>query len=167
MIFIWFLAFVSLCVCPQGGVGGDHVSGVRRHHQAQEKKTKVVRLCELISVLRLPPNAEACPMVRLPSSLFVHVFLLSWICIKAVLCAVFRTTCLPSVWRLRTEPWCLLLSKMNVWSGWRSCVKARFRCVNCLYPGAVTQEKLKCQNKNLDTKKIHFFLWWSIRSVCD
>ncbi|XP_074553000.1 docking protein 2 [Halichoeres trimaculatus] len=43
-------------------VGGDHSPGVRRHHQAQDKKMKVVRLSELISVLRLPPNAEACPM---------------------------------------------------------------------------------------------------------
>uniref|UniRef100_UPI0037E82A9A docking protein 3 n=1 Tax=Semicossyphus pulcher TaxID=241346 RepID=UPI0037E82A9A len=42
--------------------GGDHASGVRRHHQLQDRKTKVVRLSELISVLRLPPNAEACPM---------------------------------------------------------------------------------------------------------
>lgn len=46
-----------------GGAGGDHGSGVRRHHQLrEEKKLKVVRLSELISVLRLPPNAEACPM---------------------------------------------------------------------------------------------------------
>ncbi|CAJ1053933.1 docking protein 1 isoform X1 [Xyrichtys novacula] len=44
-----------------GAVGGDH-SGVRRIHQPQERKTKVVRLSELITVLRLPPNAEACPM---------------------------------------------------------------------------------------------------------
>ncbi|XP_077381682.1 docking protein 2 isoform X2 [Festucalex cinctus] len=47
-----------------GGVGGgrDHVGGLKRHHQPQESKVKVVRLSELISVLRLPPNAEACPM---------------------------------------------------------------------------------------------------------
>ncbi|TKS69375.1 Docking protein 1 [Collichthys lucidus] len=45
------------------GVGGDHGAGVRRHHQAHvDRKVKVVRLSELISVLRLPPNAEACPM---------------------------------------------------------------------------------------------------------
>lgn len=40
--------------------GGDH--GTRRLHQLHgERKLKVVRLSELISVLRLPPNAEACP----------------------------------------------------------------------------------------------------------
>ncbi|XP_042340255.1 docking protein 3-like [Plectropomus leopardus] len=44
-----------------GGAGGDHV--VRRHYQPHvDRKLKVVRLSELISVLRLPPNAEACPM---------------------------------------------------------------------------------------------------------
>ncbi|XP_071360637.1 docking protein 3 [Trachinotus anak] len=46
-----------------GGAGGDHGSGIRRHHQPLgDRKLKVVRLSELISVLRLPPNAEACPM---------------------------------------------------------------------------------------------------------
>ncbi|KAM7393545.1 hypothetical protein PAMP_020408 [Pampus punctatissimus] len=46
-----------------GGAGGDHGTGVRRHHQPLgDRKLKVVRLSELISVLRLPPNAEACPM---------------------------------------------------------------------------------------------------------
>ncbi|XP_056225611.1 docking protein 1 isoform X2 [Seriola aureovittata] len=46
-----------------GGAGGDHGTGVRRHHQPLgDRKMKVVRLSELISVLRLPPNAEACPM---------------------------------------------------------------------------------------------------------
>ncbi|KAM9363253.1 uncharacterized protein dok1a [Symphorus nematophorus] len=45
------------------GTGGDHGTGVRRHHQPHlDRKLKVVRLSELISVLRLPPNAEACPM---------------------------------------------------------------------------------------------------------
>lgn len=40
--------------------GGDQ--GTRRHYQIHgERKVKVVRLSELISVLRLPPNAEACP----------------------------------------------------------------------------------------------------------
>lgn len=49
---------------PGVGVGGDHGAGVRRHHQVHvDRKVKVVRLSELISVLRLPPNAEACPMV--------------------------------------------------------------------------------------------------------
>ncbi|XP_068607478.1 LOW QUALITY PROTEIN: docking protein 1-like [Brachionichthys hirsutus] len=44
-----------------GGGGGEH--GVRRHHQPHsDRKIKVVRLSELISVLRLPPNAEDCPM---------------------------------------------------------------------------------------------------------
>ncbi|XP_042244042.1 docking protein 1 isoform X1 [Thunnus maccoyii] len=46
-----------------GGAGGDHSAVVRRHHQPHgDRKLKVVRLSELISVLRLPPNAEACPM---------------------------------------------------------------------------------------------------------
>ncbi|XP_057700551.1 docking protein 1 [Corythoichthys intestinalis] len=45
-----------------GGGGRDHVAGLKKHHQPQESKVKVVRLSELISVLRLPPNAEACPM---------------------------------------------------------------------------------------------------------
>ncbi|KAK5936421.1 hypothetical protein CgunFtcFv8_027734 [Champsocephalus gunnari] len=45
-----------------GGAGGEHVAGVRRHHQPHgDRKPKVVQLSELISVLRLPPNAEACP----------------------------------------------------------------------------------------------------------
>ncbi|XP_068583244.1 docking protein 1-like [Cebidichthys violaceus] len=44
-------------------MGGDHVAGVRRHYQPHvDRKLKVVPLSELISVLRLPPNAEACPM---------------------------------------------------------------------------------------------------------
>lgn len=39
------------------------MAGVRRHHQPLvDRRVKVVRLSELISVLRLPPNAEACPM---------------------------------------------------------------------------------------------------------
>ncbi|XP_041839257.1 docking protein 3 isoform X2 [Melanotaenia boesemani] len=43
--------------------GGDHGTGVWRHQQPYgDRKAKVVRLSELISVLRLPPNAEACPM---------------------------------------------------------------------------------------------------------
>ncbi|XP_078122917.1 docking protein 1-like [Sander vitreus] len=48
-----------------GGAGaeGDYVSGIRRHCQPHvDRKLKVLRLSELISVLRLPPNAEACPM---------------------------------------------------------------------------------------------------------
>ncbi|XP_040893212.1 docking protein 3 isoform X2 [Toxotes jaculatrix] len=48
---------------PGGGMGADHGTGVRKHHQTLgDRKLKVVRLSELISVLRLPPNAEACPM---------------------------------------------------------------------------------------------------------
>ncbi|KAL6110002.1 uncharacterized protein ACO6RY_19175 [Pungitius sinensis] len=44
-------------------MGGDHVTGARRHYQPHvDRKLKVVPLSELISVLRLPPNAEACPM---------------------------------------------------------------------------------------------------------
>nr|XP_057947639.1 docking protein 3-like [Doryrhamphus excisus] len=45
-----------------GTTGGEHGTGLRRHHQPQERQVKVVRLTDLISVLRLPPNAEACPM---------------------------------------------------------------------------------------------------------
>ncbi|XP_049428424.1 docking protein 3 [Epinephelus fuscoguttatus] len=46
-----------------GGAGADHMPGVRRHYQPHmDRKLKVVRLSDLISVLRLPPNAEACPM---------------------------------------------------------------------------------------------------------
>ncbi|XP_040002539.1 docking protein 3-like [Xiphias gladius] len=46
-----------------GGAEGDHGTGLRRHHQPLgDRKLKVVRQSELISVLRLPPNAEACPM---------------------------------------------------------------------------------------------------------
>ncbi|XP_008298490.1 docking protein 3 [Stegastes partitus] len=43
-----------------GGAGGDLGAAVRRHHQPHGDR-KVVRLSELLSVLRLPPNAEACP----------------------------------------------------------------------------------------------------------
>ncbi|MED6279171.1 hypothetical protein CHARACLAT_031784, partial [Characodon lateralis] len=43
--------------------GGDHSPGVRRHYQIHgDRKIKVIRLSELMTVLRLPPNAEACPM---------------------------------------------------------------------------------------------------------
>eukprot|EP00066_Takifugu_rubripes_P006983 XP_003972160.1 PREDICTED: docking protein 3-like isoform X1 [Takifugu rubripes] len=43
--------------------GGDRSPGIRRHHNPHvDKKIKVVRLSELLSVVRLPPNAEACPM---------------------------------------------------------------------------------------------------------
>ncbi|XP_076001921.1 uncharacterized protein dok1a [Genypterus blacodes] len=46
-----------------GAVGVDLGTVGRRHHQHYgDRKLKVVRLSELISVLRLPPNAEACPL---------------------------------------------------------------------------------------------------------
>ncbi|XP_058495994.1 docking protein 1 isoform X1 [Solea solea] len=45
-----------------GGATGDYGGVVRKHQPHAERKLKVVRLSELISVLRLPPNAEACPM---------------------------------------------------------------------------------------------------------
>uniref|UniRef100_A0A3B3BSH7 Docking protein 3-like n=2 Tax=Oryzias melastigma TaxID=30732 RepID=A0A3B3BSH7_ORYME len=45
-----------------GGAAGDLSGGVRRHHPHLDRKVKVVRLSEVLSVLRLPPNAEACPM---------------------------------------------------------------------------------------------------------
>lgn len=41
--------------------GGDLGAAVRRHHQPHGDR-KVVRLSELIQVLKLPSNAEACPM---------------------------------------------------------------------------------------------------------
>ncbi|KAM4584894.1 docking protein 1 [Odontesthes bonariensis] len=44
-----------------GGAGGDHGSAWR-HQPLGDRRVKVVRLSELISVLKLPPNAEACPM---------------------------------------------------------------------------------------------------------
>uniref|UniRef100_A0A3B3I5T9 IRS-type PTB domain-containing protein n=1 Tax=Oryzias latipes TaxID=8090 RepID=A0A3B3I5T9_ORYLA len=57
------LTFDLLFPCsPGGGAAGDLGSGIRRHHPHLDRKVKVVRLSELISVLRLPPNAEACPM---------------------------------------------------------------------------------------------------------
>ncbi|XP_072319703.1 docking protein 1-like isoform X2 [Eucyclogobius newberryi] len=43
-----------------GGTTGEH--GLRRPQALGERKPKVVRLSELLNVLRLPPNAEACPM---------------------------------------------------------------------------------------------------------
>ncbi|XP_071392082.1 docking protein 1 isoform X2 [Centroberyx affinis] len=72
----WKLVWLSLCPPSSsgvgrleiqdmrgGGVGGDIGAGIRRHHQPHgDRKLKVVRLSEVISVLRLPPNAEACPM---------------------------------------------------------------------------------------------------------
>ncbi|XP_034449951.1 docking protein 1-like isoform X1 [Hippoglossus hippoglossus] len=46
-----------------GGAEVDHGTAVRRHHQPLgKKKLKVVQLSKLISVVRLPSNAEACPM---------------------------------------------------------------------------------------------------------
>lgn len=63
-------------MCPPG-VGGDHGAAVRRHQHHLDKKLKVVRLSELLSVVRLPPNAEACPMVS-PSAVefsqILHIF---------------------------------------------------------------------------------------------
>ncbi|XP_037830577.1 docking protein 3-like [Kryptolebias marmoratus] len=69
----WKVVWLSLFTPSSSGVGrleirdsgggGDHSPGVRRHHPPHgDKKVKVIRLSELISVLRLPPNAEACPM---------------------------------------------------------------------------------------------------------
>ncbi|KAM6940423.1 docking protein 3 [Xenentodon cancila] len=68
----WKAAWLSLFPPSSSGVGrleikdmggDDHNPGVRKHHQVYgDRKPKVVRLSELISVLRLPPNAEACPM---------------------------------------------------------------------------------------------------------
>lgn len=54
---------------PGGGPGADSSPGIRRHHHPHvDKKIKVVRLSELLSVVRLPPHAEACPMVSASSA---------------------------------------------------------------------------------------------------
>ncbi|XP_053275225.1 docking protein 1 [Pleuronectes platessa] len=46
-----------------GGAEVNHGTAVRIHHQPPgKKKLKVVQLSKLISVVRLPSNAEACPM---------------------------------------------------------------------------------------------------------
>ncbi|XP_072240143.1 docking protein 2-like isoform X2 [Leuresthes tenuis] len=45
-----------------GAAGGDHGAVWRHHQPLGDRRVKVVRLSELISVLRLPPNAEACPL---------------------------------------------------------------------------------------------------------
>ncbi|KAK7929777.1 hypothetical protein WMY93_006172 [Mugilogobius chulae] len=45
---------------PLGGTIGEHA--LRRPQALGEKRHKVIRLSELLNVLRLPPNAEACPM---------------------------------------------------------------------------------------------------------
>lgn len=51
------------------------MTGVRRHYQPHgDRKQKVVRLSEIISVLRLPPNAEACPMVSLSGCLSCFMY---------------------------------------------------------------------------------------------
>ncbi|XP_031601306.1 docking protein 3-like isoform X1 [Oreochromis aureus] len=64
----WKPVWLSLTPPSSSGVGrleiqdmggGDLATGVRKHG---DRRVKVVRLSELISVLRLPPNAEACPM---------------------------------------------------------------------------------------------------------
>ena len=46
---------------PSAGLGGD----AKRHQQGhKERKLKVVRLSDIISVLKLPPHAEALPKVN-------------------------------------------------------------------------------------------------------
>lgn len=67
---VWLSLFPSSCsgvgrleLQDGAGLTGDGSPGVRRHQQAVgERRLKVVRLSELITVLKLPPNAEACPM---------------------------------------------------------------------------------------------------------
>ena len=47
---------------PCTGLGGD----AKRHQQGHKgRKMKVVRLSDIISVLKLPPHAEALPKVNL------------------------------------------------------------------------------------------------------
>lgn len=60
------------------GVGGDHGTGVRRHQHHLDKKMKVVELSELRSVVRLPPNAEACPKVEKDELHTLSAVCLTW-----------------------------------------------------------------------------------------
>nr|XP_015828632.2 docking protein 1 [Nothobranchius furzeri] len=45
-----------------GGPGGDLGTVVRRYQSPGDRKVKVIQLSEILNILRLPPNAEACPM---------------------------------------------------------------------------------------------------------
>lgn len=129
----WQLS-LSLCVLFFFTAGGDHGGGVRRHqHQPHvEKKLKVLKLSELINVLRLPPNAEACPMVRgwvLPHYFsFCQSVLFPLCCLsKCALRVNYRKTCLRFVLKRQPELWSLPQSKTTVWTGWKNCVRACFR----------------------------------------
>lgn len=59
-----------MCDPTGAGVGGERPSTVlggdtKRHHQGHKaRKLKVVRLSDIISVLKLPPHAEALPKVN-------------------------------------------------------------------------------------------------------
>lgn len=60
-----------------GGAGGDGSPIIRRHHHPHmDKRIKVVRLSELLSVVRLPPNAEACPMVGISSVILTFTYII-------------------------------------------------------------------------------------------
>lgn len=83
---------------PPGG-GADGGPGVKRHHHPHtDKKTKVVPLSELLSVVRLPPHAEACPMVSASSapaapggpSCHLHLFTLKLLGIVHTHCWMLR-----------------------------------------------------------------------------
>lgn len=62
---------------PGGGAGSDGSPIIRRHHHPHmDKRIKVVRLSELLSVVRLPPNAEACPMVGITSVTLTFTYII-------------------------------------------------------------------------------------------
>lgn len=62
---------------PGGGGGSDNSPIIRRHHHPHtDKRMKVVRLSELLSVARLPPNAEACPMVGIGSVTLTFAYII-------------------------------------------------------------------------------------------
>lgn len=146
---------MSVVPPPGGEAGGDHTAGVRRHiHAHLDRRLKVVRLSELLSAVRLPPNAEACPSVSHRNTHIHKLSMMSQILLigpvsskttsdclyiilqgklqnsehnSTVICVVSRTTCQRFVWRRRTERWCLLPSKMTVWIGSTNCAPAHFR----------------------------------------
>ncbi|XP_056136565.1 docking protein 1-like [Lampris incognitus] len=65
----WKQVWLSLFPASRSGMGrleiqvmGESKGGVRKHHAPQlDRKLKVVRLSDILSVFRLPPQAEACP----------------------------------------------------------------------------------------------------------
>ncbi|XP_020788640.2 docking protein 1-like [Boleophthalmus pectinirostris] len=67
----WKPVWLTLVPPSSSGVGRLEIQdqggslegpGRRRHQALGDKKPKIIRLSELLNVLKLPPNAEACPM---------------------------------------------------------------------------------------------------------